>query len=168
MCAILIHVGLGAAFFLAQKKSEVSTSHLLPFSSPHLDLNADSSAPVKIEAIPNSSDHANPASQSTIPSTLSSLTLSPIDPYFAQIRAKIDRNLVYPVSLQRRGVHGSVTLKLILNSAGSVLQSSVESSSGSDEIDALAMAAVKNALPFPAGTWGSDTMEVHLPIRFQK
>jgi TonB family protein len=86
------------------------------------------------------------------------------------IRNRIQALLHYPISLQRRRIQGTTTLELKISEAGQLEQAQIQSTSGSPELDQLALEAAREAQPFPShGT--SDTkkmgkLKISLPIEF--
>ncbi len=84
------------------------------------------------------------------------------------VRRKIEKHLHYPTSTQRKGLRGKVELKLTLNAEGGLENLQVAQSSGSDELDALAILAVHQAVPFemiPQKKMGK--LALSLPIEFK-
>jgi periplasmic protein TonB len=97
-------------------------------------------------------------------------TISSIDRYHLQIRERIESQLFYPVSLQRRGVSGRVRLRLVLDPGGQLLVSEVIQSSGFAQLDILALDAVRAAAPFPKPGPKFKSMgklSLNLPVEFR-
>jgi TonB family protein len=90
----------------------------------------------------------------------------PLPSYLAGVRARIQSELVYPASLQRLGVTGTVELSLRISKTGELLEESVTGSSGRPELDHLAEQAARRAFPTqPPETAGSISLK--LPVEFR-
>ena len=74
----------------------------------------------------------------------------------------------YPVIARKRGYQGNVTLEVLINKQGKVIDLKVYASSGYSMLDKTAAAAVKKWL-FQPGMRGSEKIEmwVRVPIRFK-
>jgi TonB family protein len=83
------------------------------------------------------------------------------------IRSQIQSRLRYPLSLRRRGIQGTVVLKLDLDAAGRLTAAETSTSSGSAELDSLALEAARAAAPFPAGAAMAGGLTLRLPIEFK-
>lgn len=95
---------------------------------------------------------------------------SAVDSYASQVRARIERNLRYPIALRRRGVEGKVDLVLALDPQARTGTPELAQGSGSAELDALALDAARASEPYPAP---SDELKkmgklvLSLPIEFK-
>jgi periplasmic protein TonB len=80
--------------------------------------------------------------------------------------AQLERHKRYPS--QARGKVGEAQLEFTIDRAGNVLTSRVVHSSGSEALDAAALALVKSAAPLPIPPAGlpEDLLSVILPIRY--
>jgi periplasmic protein TonB len=80
--------------------------------------------------------------------------------------AQLERHKRYPA--QARGKVGEAQLEFTIDRTGNVLTSRVVHSSGSEALDAAALALVKNAAPLPIPPAGlpKDLLSVILPIRY--
>jgi periplasmic protein TonB len=67
----------------------------------------------------------------------------------ASVRAGIARTLVYPAQARRNGLGGKVVLSFLLLANGAIRDLAVRAGSGSALLDAAALAAVREAAPFP-------------------
>ncbi len=67
----------------------------------------------------------------------------------AQIRKKIMRKKVYPLHAQENNITGQVSVAFQINADGTLKSVTVQKSSGSGELDAAAVAAIKKAVPLP-------------------
>jgi periplasmic protein TonB len=67
----------------------------------------------------------------------------------ASVRAGIARTLVYPAQARRNGLGGKVLLSFLLLADGAIRDLTVREGSGSALLDAAALAAVREASPFP-------------------
>jgi protein TonB len=70
------------------------------------------------------------------------------DAYNALVFGHLQRFKRYPSSA--RGAQGTVVLRFVLNRAGTVIESAVTKSSGSDVLDREALETLRRASPFPA------------------
>jgi protein TonB len=87
--------------------------------------------------------------------------------YASLIRARVDRALRYPVSLQRRGITGRVELRLSLGASGALERQETLRGSGNAELDGLATRAVSAAAPFPPPPAGPVPVVLDLPVEFK-
>lgn len=97
-----------------------------------------------------------------------------LSPYFSLILRRIEAVLDYPYSLRRKKIQGQVGIKLVLTFMGVVESCEIRESSGSKELDQLAMNAVERAGPFPnlpldliAELKQSGKIQFNLPISFK-
>ena len=177
LAAVLIHAAIGAALVFFWVRVLPPRGEAIAFSEPALPGAAKPVAEPARDAVPAESVPAPPVAAERVAVTGApkngaqssgamsvSTSLSPSDPYFESIRAQISQHLSYPLSLKRRGVHGVVVLKLILD-GGTLKSAAVEHSSTSYDLDRLALEAAKNASPF-SGSPRGGAMEILLPIRF--
>ena len=70
--------------------------------------------------------------------------------YSALVRSRIEEHLRYPLALRRRGLTGQVGLRIIIDVQNGAGTPELSLTSGSTELDALALEAVRLATPFPA------------------
>ncbi len=93
----------------------------------------------------------------------------PVGPEFAvylmQIRSKIERSIEYPLSLRRRGVTGVVQLVLLIDPQGALKSVQIAESSGTPDLDQLAVDAARRSSPFPRV--GSGDLKLKLPVQFK-
>lgn len=77
--------------------------------------------------------------------------------YLREIRARLAAHLVFPAAARDLGLHGTVTVRFVIEPDGSLARESlaVEASSGSPILDRAAMATVDRAAPFPRPVSGS-------------
>jgi protein TonB len=100
-------------------------------------------------------------------------TIGELDAYAAQVRERIGQSLQYPVGLQRRRISGRIRLKLTLDAQGRVQTQEITehaAGTGTAALDELALAAVREAQPFPeppAGLKRSGTIVLNLPVDFK-
>ena len=94
-----------------------------------------------------------------------------LDPaYWRAVRAAVARRVRYPEAAQRTGVEGLVTIRLMLNTAGQVLDAQPVDASASPLLVRAALDAIRRAAPFPAYLQPlppGAKLSVLLPIRFQ-
>jgi protein TonB len=95
------------------------------------------------------------------------ITVGTGDPYYSEVRARIQSHVQYTPSLARRRIQGEVQVSLTLLPNGSVSSLNILRSSGSEELDHLALESVKAALPFPTFPASSPARAIYLPIAFR-
>lgn len=90
-------------------------------------------------------------------------------PSFAQIRASLSPQPIYPAQALRMRQSGQVMLKLLVNERGMAIEGAIESSSGSRILDEAALKFVlKRWRFFPAQQGGQNIQAwVLLPISFE-
>lgn len=72
------------------------------------------------------------------------------DAYLAAIRARIERERIYPPAARRQRIEGTVTVDLRIGANGAVAGLRVVGGSGSFHLDRAAEQMVRKAAPFPA------------------
>jgi TonB family protein len=95
---------------------------------------------------------------------------SAIGAYAAQVRERISLNLRYPLSLQRRGVSGHASLRITLSPGSPTAESQLIQSTGSAELDELALEAARAASPFPPAPPGvaeDAPLVLNVPVEFR-
>jgi TonB family protein len=96
--------------------------------------------------------------------------LSITDPYYSRVRSQIQSKIQYPGDLIRRRITGQVVLKLLVVADGSLNQLDIEKSRGHEELDQLALKAVRAAAPF--GSFPEDSKhfgrQIVLPVDFKR
>ncbi len=102
----------------------------------------------------------------TVGQTVAKPTRAAITSWERLLVAQLERHKRYPS--QARGKVGEVQLEFTVDRTGNVLTSRVVHSSGSEVLDAAALALVKNAAPLPIPPAGlpEDLLSVILPIRY--
>jgi TonB family protein len=116
---------------------------------------------------------ASPASKEITQGSAGSKTdsaPSALDLYAAQVRERVQEKLRYPLSLRRREVAGRVHLHLILNANGLAQALEISESSGSHELDELALEAARAGAPYPAAAAElvrTGNLILDLPIEFK-
>lgn len=85
----------------------------------------------------------------TAPAPAVSASSRPFDysGYQSALNSKLEANKTYPMSARRRGIEGTVKLKLTIAENGTLLESLVVSSSGYDTLDSEALKLVKSVFP---------------------
>jgi protein TonB len=92
-------------------------------------------------------------------------SIDPVDQYMAQVRALIAKHKRYPPLAKRRGIEGSLLLRLAVAADGSVEVDVIESSgTGSALLEEGARAAVAAVAPLPPPPAGKLRFDV--PVRF--
>lgn len=130
-------------------------------------------APLAVTGEPSS--FSNPTVNPTVaglspPASAGAAAQSELEAYALLVRERIGAILQYPLSLRRRGVSGRVDLKLRLDATGHLQSQEVSESSGSSELDALALEAAKAAQPYPAPSEGLKklgSLLLSLPVEFK-
>lgn len=84
--------------------------------------------------------------------------------YAAGVKRAIVRQKTYPEIAERLGHEGSVKISFTLSADGSLESVSIRSSSGFDELDEAALAAVRDAAPFDALPEEAGRSELALSI----
>ena len=87
--------------------------------------------------------------------------------YQLLVRAKIESELRYPISLRRRHITGLVNLKISLNPDGTIAGLELAQSSGAPELDQLALESVRKSAPFPPTAMSDGRLTLDLPIDFK-
>jgi TonB family protein len=80
----------------------------------------------------------------------------------------LNKNKKYPADARNKGVQGVVTVGFVINREGKVISSQVMKSSGSDLLDAEALATLERASPLPAPPedYPDETPFFSIPIKF--
>ncbi|MGI9360976.1 MAG: energy transducer TonB family protein, partial [Parasphingorhabdus sp.] len=88
--------------------------------------------------------------------------------YRQRLEAHLARYRIYPQSAREAGREGVVMLHFVMMKDGRVIQAWVGESSGVNDIDREAVAAVFRAQPLPALPQGWPTrLNVELPVTFK-
>lgn len=94
-------------------------------------------------------------------------TIGSADPYYSEVRARIQSHVTYTPALARRRLQGQVQIALTLLSNGSISTVDIAHSSGSTDLDHLALESVRAAAPFPTFQATSSARKLELPIDFR-
>lgn len=89
------------------------------------------------------------------------------DPYYSEVRTRIQSHVTYSPALARRRLQGQVQVALTLLSNGSISTLDIAHSSGSTDLDHLALESVRAAAPFPTFQATSSARKLELPIDFR-
>lgn len=95
------------------------------------------------------------------------VTIGSADPYYSEVRARIQSHVTYTPSLARRRLQGQVQVALTLLSNGGIASLDIEKSSGSSDLDRLALESVRASAPFPTFQSQSSARKLELPIDFR-
>jgi TonB family protein len=95
------------------------------------------------------------------------IAITSSDPYYSEIRARIESHVHYPSAFARRRIQGQVQVTLTLLSNGNISSLNVAHSSGTSELDQLALDSVRAAAPFPTFQPTSPARKLELPITFR-
>ncbi len=96
------------------------------------------------------------------------IAINSADPYYSEVRARIQSHIHYPPAIARKRIQGQVQVALTLLANGSIQSVEISRSSGSSDLDQLALRSVQAAAPFPAfQTDASSVRKLELPIDFR-
>lgn len=98
-----------------------------------------------------------------------SIELNRIELFKSLVGEKIKKGMKYPERCRKLGIEGKVRLSFEIAGNGKVINAVVSRSSGNDEIDASAVAAVKSGepfLPFPENA-GGETIKFVIPLNYE-
>ncbi|MFL5814185.1 MAG: energy transducer TonB [Bdellovibrionia bacterium] len=115
----------------------------------------------------SSAESAHPESGASRGSNSGPVAINSSDPYYSEIRARIESHIHYPPAFARRRLQGQVQVTLTLLSNGSISSLDVAHSSGTSELDQLALDSVRAASPFPTFESTSPARKLELPITFR-
>ncbi len=87
------------------------------------------------------------------------------DGYRNRLGAKLESSKTYPLMAKRRGIEGLVKLKLKIAVNGTLLDSEILASSGSDLLDKEAMALVRSV--FPVKHNSDEVLYVVVPVMYK-
>ena len=92
----------------------------------------------------------------------------PQDDYVRTLLRWLEPHRRYPRAARVRGLEGEVRISLLIDRAGSVIESRVAESSGEPLLDAAALEMVERAAPAPPlpAHWGAQRAVFLVPIRF--
>ncbi|HNY11710.1 MAG TPA: energy transducer TonB [Candidatus Wallbacteria bacterium] len=97
-----------------------------------------------------------------------SIELNRVELFKSIVSEKIKKGVKYPERCRKLGVEGKVRLSFEIAKNGKVLNAGIDRSSGNDEIDASAVAAVKSGepfLPFPKNS--GETIKFVMPLNYE-
>lgn len=77
----------------------------------------------------------------------------------------VNSSKIYPAQAVKRGIEGSVTVRVELDGDGNLLSATVVNSSGSRILEQAAVRAVERATPYPNAS--GQTQVVDVPLQFQ-
>lgn len=183
-CAL--HLGLGAAFWILNSSRSSSTlasrSPILAYrvggagspvkrgSAKKLHPSTPATQPALIRANHSESEDKLESHSISSGSGSSSSDEAGLASNFAQeLRERIEARLRYPLSLQRRGVSGSVKAQVVIQAPdGTLLEAAIIESSGHSSLDELAIEAIRASAPFPLPpTQGPGKLTWSIPIEFR-
>ncbi len=98
-----------------------------------------------------------------------SIELNRVELFKSLVSEKIKKGVKYPERCRKLGIEGKVRLSFEIARNGKVLNAGVNESSGNDEIDASAIAAVRSGepfLPFPQNA-GGETIKFVIPLNYE-
>jgi TonB family protein len=159
------------AILSALEPGERSQSHLLiedvgPESVPGTTSKPVTPAP-NAPSVDGPSSSTNASTSKPTQGASGPLTIGTADPYYSQVRSQVQSHVRYTPALARRRLQGQVQVALALSANGSVSSLNVLKSSGSTELDQLALESVQKAAPFPIFQSANPTRKLELPIDFR-
>jgi protein TonB len=129
---------------------------------------------------PGTSDMTSASSKAAAPSTAGGpasstqtigsagpVTIGAGDPYYSEVRARIQSHATYTPALARRRLQGQVQVTLTLLSNGGIASLDITQSSGSSDLDRRALESVQAAAPFPTFQSQAGARKLELPIDFR-
>jgi len=123
-----------------------------------------------VQAAPPPPASASPASDAVAaaPAAPPAPAASQQDDYVRTLLRWLEPHRRYPRAARVRGLEGLVRVSLLIDRAGSVLESRVAESSGEPLLDAAALEMVARAAPAPPlpAHWGAQRAVFLVPIRF--
>jgi TonB family protein len=110
----------------------------------------------------------NPEAMEPIMAELRDATQS-FTEFLQSIREKIKRSQRYPRSVRNLADDSEAQVQFTIRRDGSLVDAKVVASSGSKSLDAAALAAVRDAAPYPSFPEGQEgsTLRLEIPISFQ-
>ena len=91
--------------------------------------------------------------------------------FWNNVRVRVAARVVYPPAAARRGSAGEVVVRVRIRQDGMLDGASVATSSGDAALDRTAVAAVREAAPFPVAALGAasgtNALEALIPLRFE-
>ena len=110
----------------------------------------------------------NPEAMEPITAELRDATQS-FTEFLQSIREKIKRSQRYPRSVRNLADDSEAQVQFTIRHDGSLVGTKVVASSGSKSLDAAALAAVRDAAPYPSFPEGQEgsTLRLEIPISFQ-
>ena len=110
----------------------------------------------------------NPEAMEPITAELRDATQS-FTEFLQSIREKIKRSQRYPRSVRNLADDSEAQVQFTIRRDGSLVGAKVVASSGSKSLDAAALAAVRDAAPYPSFPEGQEgsTLRLEIPISFQ-
>lgn len=110
----------------------------------------------------------NPEAMDPITAELRGATQS-FTEFLQSVREKIKRSQRYPRSVRDLADGSEAQVQFTIRRDGSLIDAKVVASSGSKSLDAAALAAVRDAVPFPSFPKGQEgtTLRLEIPIAFQ-
>jgi protein TonB len=113
------------------------------------------------------SSSAEPQNGGTTKTDGGAVAIAQGDPYFSQVRSKIQSQIHYTPVMARWRLQGQVQIALTLLSDGSIASLNIQKSSGSAELDQQALNSVRAAIPFPSFSSTAPARKLELPIDFR-
>lgn len=93
---------------------------------------------------------------------------APSPTWLATVRAKLERNKVYPDSARARRQEGTATIRFVVNREGQILSYAIVKSSGVSLLDDATEDMVRRASPVPPmpADMPNDRLELTIPVMF--
>jgi TonB family protein len=122
--------------------------------------------------VPSGQEPQNPTrSKDVLPvaaSTESREAQYDFDGLLMALRERISASLVYPRAARKRGIEGTVVLRLKLDASGNLTSLAVVGTSGSGILDRSAQVLIKKVLPYRHGAGIGISMEIPIVYRLEK
>ncbi|MEO5377040.1 MAG: energy transducer TonB [Magnetococcus sp. DMHC-6] len=159
------------------KMKSPSKSTPIPTKEPVLD----SSTPIVAQALPDPPLNLTPSLKSlsdwdkerAIPSDkVASIDLNTQEVRYAaflkSVKDRVEQGWSYPTQAKEENLHGSLFIAFTINKEGQLEKIELIRSSGSPILDQAALAAVKNAAPFPPlpNSWNLDRVRIKTTFEY--
>jgi protein TonB len=131
-----------------------------------VEYSPEESGPVVEEGIPASAPFVPPEDPYPPPGPAREEILSR---YARRVRSLIDQEKTYPYQARRQEQEGTVEIRFTLSRQGSLIgEPALEKKSRYERLNASALAAVKNAAPYPPfpGEIGEEEMSFQVTVAF--
>ncbi len=111
---------------------------------------------------------AKPLAEGMLPLASARESSYDFESLLSELRKRISTSLVYPRMARKRGIQGTVVIRLRLDGNGNLAFLKVIGSSGSDILDRSAQELIKKVLPYHHRVGRTITIEIPIVYRFEK